>query len=106
MKEKEIDFKLEREDVVHFVVRKLNCFVDNITKFDVKNDDELNGCFGVHISNKKGFEASLLLSETKCEVNVEKGSIDKDIEKLWFRHIFVTLHKGDFSKLFDEELAK
>lgn len=100
---REINYKLEREDVVNFVVRKLDCFVDNIVELNV---EDMQNNFGVHISNDKGFEASLLLSEDGCEVNVEKGNIEKNIEKLWARHIFVLLHKGSFHDLFEENLTK
>ncbi len=101
---KETNYNLEREDIVHFVVRKLGFNVDNIIKLDC---EDLTNVYGVHISNKSGCEASLLLGLDRCEVCIEKGSTDKDIKKIWQRHVYSTLNYGDFKNLFDvDELTK
>ncbi len=89
--------KIEREDVVDFVVRKLGCCIEQLEQFE-------EGDFAVRVFNKqKELDAILFLSENSCKVMELENKFDKDVKLLWARHVYNTTLKGDFNKLYNDD---
>lgn len=95
--------KIEREDVVEFVVKKLGCCIEQLEQFE---DDS----FAVRVFNKQtGLDAILFLTDASCKVMEFENKFDKDVKLLWARHVYCVTKMGNFSKLFldpQDELTK